>query len=72
MARIINNDTQSPVVIDAPWGGPQEGDENCYFAVTYDPRILMKLVAIVTFWVVMTLLPTAQPTKSWINNLVEY
>jgi hypothetical protein len=30
-ARIIKNDTGHAVSIDAPWGGAQEGDKNCYF-----------------------------------------
>ena len=30
-ARIIKNETGRPVTIEAPWGGPQEGDEHCYF-----------------------------------------
>lgn len=38
MARIIGNDTGNKVEIDAPWGGTQDGDENCYFATTYDPK----------------------------------
>ena len=38
MARIIKNDVGTPVEIDAPWGGTQEGTSECYFAVTYDPN----------------------------------
>lgn len=30
-ARIIKNETGRPVTIEAPWGGPQGGDEHCYF-----------------------------------------
>lgn len=30
-ARIIKSPTGRPVVIEAPWGGEQNGDENCYF-----------------------------------------
>lgn len=37
MARIIKNDTGVPVEITAPWGDPQQGDVDCYFAVTYNP-----------------------------------
>ena len=37
MARIIKNETGHKVVIDDPWGSQQEGDENCYFCVPYDP-----------------------------------
>lgn len=37
MARIIKNDTGVPVEITAPWGDKQEGDADCYFAVTYNP-----------------------------------
>lgn len=37
MARIIRNDVGAPVEITAPWGDSQEGDANCYFAVTYNP-----------------------------------
>lgn len=38
MARIIRNDTGESVEIMAPWGEPQDGGENCYFAVSYDPE----------------------------------
>lgn len=37
MGRIIQNDTGRPVKIEAPWGGEQNGDANCYFCVNYDP-----------------------------------
>ncbi|MBQ8992341.1 hypothetical protein IJ090_02835 [Candidatus Saccharibacteria bacterium] len=36
MARIIRNDTGDDVEIEAPWGGPQNGDRNCYFCAPYD------------------------------------
>ncbi len=36
MARIIRNDTGEAVEIDAPWGGLQNGDANCYFCAPYD------------------------------------
>lgn len=37
MARIIKNETGRKVEIDDPWGTKQQGDENCYFCVPYDP-----------------------------------
>lgn len=36
MARIIRNDTGDAVEIEAPWGGPQNGDAKCYFCAPYD------------------------------------
>lgn len=36
MARIIRNNTGTDVEIEAPWGGPQIGDANCYFCAPYD------------------------------------
>lgn len=36
MARIIRNNTSTDVEIEAPWGGPQTGDANCYFCAPYD------------------------------------
>lgn len=38
MARIIKNETGHKVEIDDPWGTQQQGDENCYFCVPYDPE----------------------------------
>ena len=35
MARIIQNDTGDSVEIEAPWGGPQNGDAKCYFCAPY-------------------------------------
>ena len=35
MARIIQNDTGDAVEIEAPWGGPQNGDAKCYFCAPY-------------------------------------
>ena len=35
-ARIIKNETGHSVIIEAPWGGPQEGDEHCYFCAACD------------------------------------
>lgn len=35
MARIIQNDTGEDVEIEAPWGGPQNGDAKCYFCAPY-------------------------------------
>ena len=35
MARIIQNDTGDAVEIEAPWGGPQNGDTKCYFCAPY-------------------------------------
>jgi hypothetical protein len=32
--RVIKNPTGEPVEIIAPWGEPQFGDSDCYFAVT--------------------------------------
>lgn len=37
MARIIRNETGTPVDVTPSWGGTQEGDANCYFVSTYDP-----------------------------------
>lgn len=37
MARIIRNETGTPVEVTPSWGGTQEGDVNCYFVSTYDP-----------------------------------
>ena len=34
--RIIKNETGHSVIIEAPWGGPQEGDEHCYFCAACD------------------------------------
>lgn len=36
MARIIQNDTGDAVEIEAPWGGPQNGDVKCYFCAPYN------------------------------------
>lgn len=36
MARIIQNDTGEDVEIEAPWGGPQNGDAKCYFCAPYN------------------------------------
>lgn len=36
LAKIIRNDTERPVEIDAPWGGIQAGDEACYFCAQCD------------------------------------
>ena len=36
IARIIPNPYKEPVEIDAPWGGKQNGDANCYFCVPYE------------------------------------
>lgn len=36
MARIIPNFTGEAVEIEAPWGGTQNGDANCYFCAPYD------------------------------------
>ena len=38
MARIVQNNTGSPVTIMAPWGEPQNGGPDCYFATVYDPE----------------------------------
>lgn len=38
MARIIKNATGKAVEIEAPWGGEQYGDEECYFCAPYDPN----------------------------------
>ena len=35
MARIIQNDTGDAVEIEAPWGGPQNGDAKCYSCAPY-------------------------------------
>lgn len=37
MARIIKNDTGDSVEIEAPWGGSQYGEVDCYFCAPYDP-----------------------------------
>ena len=39
-ARIIKNPTGKPVVIEAPWGGPQNGDAECYFCAVCDDETL--------------------------------
>ncbi len=39
-ARIIKNPTGKKVVIEAPWGGPQTGDEECYFCAACDDETL--------------------------------
>lgn len=31
--RILKNETGGPVVVDSPWGGEMNGDEECYFCV---------------------------------------
>ena len=36
MARIIQNDTGDTVEIEAPWGGPQNGDAKCCFCAPYN------------------------------------
>lgn len=36
ITRIIKNDTAGDVEIDAPWGGIQTGDAECYFCVPYE------------------------------------
>ena len=38
LARIIRNPYGCPVVIKAPWGEEQEGNEFCYFCVPVDPE----------------------------------
>ncbi|MCQ2570916.1 MAG: hypothetical protein MJ154_01565 [Candidatus Saccharibacteria bacterium] len=39
-ARIIKNPTGSPIVIEAPWGGPQNGDEECYFCAACEDETM--------------------------------
>ena len=39
-ARIIKNPTGQSVVIEAPWGGPQTGDADCYFCAVCDDESL--------------------------------
>ena len=39
-ARIIKNPTGKKVVIEAPWGGEQTGDEECYFCAVCDDETL--------------------------------
>ena len=39
-ARIIKNPTSQKVVITAPWGGDQNGDEECYFCAICDDETL--------------------------------
>lgn len=39
-ARIIKNPTGKKVVIEAPWGGPQNGDEECYFCAVCEDETL--------------------------------
>lgn len=38
MARIIKNETGNKVEIEAPWGGSQDGDAECYFCAPYNPE----------------------------------
>lgn len=42
-ARIIKNPTGKKVVIEAPWGGPQTGDEDCYFCAMCEDETLETL-----------------------------
>jgi hypothetical protein len=39
-SRIIKNPTGKKVVITAPWGGDQVGDEDCYFCASCDDETL--------------------------------
>jgi hypothetical protein len=39
-ARIIKNPTNHKVVITAPWGGDQNGDEECYFCAVCEDETL--------------------------------
>lgn len=39
-SRIIKNPTGKKVVITAPWGGEQTGDEDCYFCASCDDETL--------------------------------
>lgn len=39
-ARIIKNPTGKKVVIQAPWGGDQNGDEECYFCAVCEDATL--------------------------------
>lgn len=39
-ARIIKNPTGQKVVITAPWGGDQNGDEECYFCAVCEDETL--------------------------------
>jgi len=40
-ARIIKNPTGKSVTMESPWGGPMNGDENCYFCDNGSKRYIL-------------------------------